>query len=69
MIPMPDNVEFDVWAGRVAEEFAVDGIPWELRWQEFGEQLQNYPSVPSIPMPGAFKDWREWARRCMDSFL
>jgi hypothetical protein len=69
MIPMPDNVEFDEWASRVAEEFAADGIPYALRWQEFGEQLQNYPSVPPIPMPGAFKDWREWARRCMDSFL
>ena len=66
MIPLPDGVTFEVWAGYFVEDFGLEGISTLLPWREFVDNLQVYSSsLPELPRHEQFADWREWARRAM----
>ena len=51
--------------GSFVEEYALDGIPQDATWEEFGQLVANFDSVPILPNPAQFSDWRDWARRAM----
>lgn len=67
MIPLPDGIDFETWAGYFLEEFALQGIPTSLPWREFVDMVQVYSNdIPELPRHEAFADWREWARNSMN---
>lgn len=68
MLPLPEGIEFELWAALLAEEFSIEGIPVTLPWREFVDALQIYAgvsSLPDLPRHETFPDWRSWARRAM----
>ena len=65
LVPLPDGCTFDEWSALFKTEYELDGIPQGIPWNEFAERVQDYDSVPELPNPAQFDDWREWARRAM----
>lgn len=70
-IPDPIGLEFRAWGALVAEQLAANGVsaPTNDGWREWGSQLLMNPQLAAIPEPYGFNDWREWARRLLETIL
>ena len=69
-IPDPAGLEFAAWGALVAEQLAVYGVfaPLDdVAWSDWACTLLYSPELAAIPEPYGFQDWRDWARRLLET--
>lgn len=67
--PVPQGLSFRDWATLMAEQLADLGVsaPLEgMKWQEWGQDILNFPELVSFPDTYGFDRWEDWAMRILE---
>jgi hypothetical protein len=66
MIPSPEYLNWEEWAGIVVEDFSNLGLPEIGPWRDWGLALLEFDEFKEVPPPEFFDHWQQWADRVVD---